>query len=159
MMLFWYLIIHIAVIHGVGGTNDCENDERPYNWVWVTCDGVKRAGNCHIPEISGFCCISCPEACRPQCVHRCDVDFRPDSRYTCAQQANWEKCGELWMNGHCCISCAEACDHCQQFKCNTDIAPSIAYTCAQQAAWGKCGEPWMTGYCCTSCPQSCQPPC
>jgi hypothetical protein len=29
------------------------------------------------------------------------TDTPPDTRYTCAQQASWGKCGEPWMAGKC----------------------------------------------------------
>ena len=35
----------------------------------------------------------------------CTQDVPPDSQYTCAQQAQWNKCNESWMKGFCNISC------------------------------------------------------
>ena len=40
------------------------------------------------------------------------VDVPPDSRFTCAQQQHWGKCGEPWMRGFCCKSCHGCRDEC-----------------------------------------------
>ena len=40
------------------------------------------------------------------------VDVPPDSRFTCAQQRHWGKCGEPWMRGFCCKSCHGCRDEC-----------------------------------------------
>ena len=166
-MLFWYLITNFVVIHGI---YQCETDERLPTWappdipMAQTCYGVWNAGNCNLPEITGYCCASCPEACESQCRYRCDVDFRVPSgssggaTHSCFNQAQWGKCGRPWMIGYCCQSCNEACQ-CNQFNCNADIPPSSTFSCAQQKDWGKCGQSWMIGYCCTSCPQACQSKC
>jgi len=72
-------------------------------------------------------------------------DNPPNSQYTCAQQASWNKCGESWMQNYCHKSCGRCTSSC------TDDPPSGQYTCSQQASWNKCGESWMQNYCHRSC--------
>ena len=159
-MLFWYLVINFVVIHGI---YQCGDDETSPTYPFL-CYFVWNAGDCDLPAHTGYCCNSCPDACKSQCLNQCDVDFRVPSplengyTHSCDNQVEWEKCGELWMKGHCCKSCNEACG-CNQFECNSDIPPSIKYSCIEQKDWSQCGQAWMDGYCCTSCPQACQPIC
>jgi len=75
----------------------------------------------------------------------------PGNSYTCAQQKEWGKCGESWMQGYCKATCG---------TCSTgggggggcnNSPPDSSYTCQQQKDWGKCGESWMKGHCETVC--------
>merc|ERR1712072_1470272 len=91
----------------------------------------------------------------------------PNTKFTCAQQAAWGKCGRSWMKNACCRSCG-GCSKKNPGNGNAGgmgsgerngvrevgddtPPPNTKFTCAQQAAWGKCDKSWMKGKCCRSC--------
>jgi hypothetical protein len=75
------------------------------------------------------------------------ADYPPDQTNSCAQQKEWGKCGEPWMQGFCCATCF----NCQGNGCCVDTPPDPRYSCAEQHSWDKCTETWMQGYCCSTC--------
>ena len=60
-------------------------------------------------------------------------DSPPDGAYSCAQQKQWGKCGESWMQGHC----QTACGTCAKATACTDVPDGSGYSCAQQKGVGE----------------------
>ncbi|KAJ3046444.1 hypothetical protein HK097_000854 [Rhizophlyctis rosea] len=145
----------------------CE-DVYPFPEDGYTCQQQAGWGKCSESWLQGYCndsCGRCPgtgtasPTATPTGNTGC-TDIAPDTEYTCAQQAEWGKCTEDWMEGWCLSSCGK-CPSATITVPSTssptptgdcvDVAPDNEYTCAQQAEWGKCTEDWMAGWCKKSC--------
>ncbi len=94
----------------------------------------------------------------------CADETPPGATYGCQQQAQWNKCGEDFMQGYC----DKSCGRCQAApgssgssgssggssnsgSCTNQQPPGTNHSCDQQAAWNKCGEGFMQGFCNKSC--------
>ncbi len=122
-----------------------------------TCAQQAQWGKCGEPWMADFCDASCGRCDQAGDATPADpapavcTDIAPDDDYTCAQQAEWGKCDESWMDGYCDATCGRCDTETAPAPVCTDVAPDSNYTCEQQASWGKCDEPWMADFCDASC--------
>ena len=77
------------------------------------------------------------------------VDVPPDSRFTCAQQRRWGKCGEPWMWGFCCKSCHGCRDECTTRPAPAPTRrpalgarPDLPASSPQPSLWGRMTALW-----------------